>query len=217
MRWSLACDGAAELCAEIRAAGVWTPILVLAPVCDARCIAALDAGADDCEIDPVAPRRARGSAARPGATRPARAAQHPHRRVAAPGPGYPTRVRPRDAAADRGRAVRPAGAADAPRGPGARPAADIAEHVWDWAWEARSNAIDVHVHHLRSVLRLGPRRSAIDTVRGIGYRLEARARAASDRAISGWHLGSCSFMQPGAGSAYRTRPPDHGDHRRRWS
>lgn len=43
----------------------------------------------------------------------------------------------------------------------------IEEKLYGWQEEVESNAIEVHIHHLRG--KLGP--SMIQTVRGIGYRL----------------------------------------------
>ena len=44
----------------------------------------------------------------------------------------------------------------------------LLEHAWDFAYEHRSNVIDVYVGYLRQ--KLG--RDAIETVRGAGYRLD---------------------------------------------
>jgi two-component system OmpR family response regulator len=46
---------------------------------------------------------------------------------------------------------------------------ELLEHVWDAAYENRSNVIEVYVAYLRD--KLG--RDAIQTVRGAGYRLAA--------------------------------------------
>jgi two-component system OmpR family response regulator/two-component system response regulator QseB len=45
--------------------------------------------------------------------------------------------------------------------------------LYSWGEEVESNAVDVHVHHLRR--KLG--RHLIETVRGVGYRIRARARS----------------------------------------
>lgn len=47
----------------------------------------------------------------------------------------------------------------------------LEQHLYSWGQEVESNAIEVHIHHLRR--KLGP--GVIDTVRGVGYTL---ARAA---------------------------------------
>jgi two-component system OmpR family response regulator len=43
----------------------------------------------------------------------------------------------------------------------------LLEHAWDFAYENRSNVVDVYVGHLRG--KIG--REALETVRGAGYRL----------------------------------------------
>ncbi|MEV6586586.1 response regulator transcription factor [Streptomyces acidicola] len=48
--------------------------------------------------------------------------------------------------------------------------ADILEHVWDFAYEGDPNIVEVYVSTLRRKLGAG----LIKTVRGAGYRLEAR-------------------------------------------
>ena len=52
------------------------------------------------------------------------------------------------------------------------PKADIVAHVWDFAYEGGDNVVEVHVSALRR--KLG--RDAIETVRGVGYRVAPRAR-----------------------------------------
>jgi two-component system OmpR family response regulator len=44
---------------------------------------------------------------------------------------------------------------------------ELLEHAWDFAYENRSNVVDVYVRYLRQ--KLGA--STIETVRGAGYRL----------------------------------------------
>lgn len=46
----------------------------------------------------------------------------------------------------------------------------LEQHLYSWGQEVESNAIEVHVHHLRR--KLGP--SVIRTVRGIGYTLPGK-------------------------------------------
>ena len=46
---------------------------------------------------------------------------------------------------------------------------ELLEHVWDNSYENRSNVIEVYVGYLREKLD----REAIETVRGVGYRLRA--------------------------------------------
>jgi len=49
----------------------------------------------------------------------------------------------------------------------------IAEHVWGYDFESESNVIDVHIRSLRRKLDAGRDRTAIETVRGVGYRIAA--------------------------------------------
>ncbi len=48
---------------------------------------------------------------------------------------------------------------------------EIIEHVWDWAYDGASNVVDVYVRYLRIKLGEGPGIPVIETVRGVGYRL----------------------------------------------
>ena len=49
----------------------------------------------------------------------------------------------------------------------------LLEHVWDGAYENRSNVIDVYVRYLREKVDLPFGTDSIETVRGVGYRLRA--------------------------------------------
>ncbi len=53
----------------------------------------------------------------------------------------------------------------------------IAEHVWDRAFEARSNTIDVLIARIRRKLEAGRQRRLIFTVRGLGYALRGMETA----------------------------------------
>ena len=44
---------------------------------------------------------------------------------------------------------------------------ELLEHAWDFAYENRSNVVDVYIRRLRR--KIGP--DAVETVRGAGYRL----------------------------------------------
>jgi DNA-binding response OmpR family regulator len=50
---------------------------------------------------------------------------------------------------------------------------DILDHVWDYGFEGDLNIVEVYVRHLRNKLDRPFGRSAIETVRGAGYRLAA--------------------------------------------
>jgi two-component system OmpR family response regulator len=47
----------------------------------------------------------------------------------------------------------------------------LLEHAWDFAFESRSNVVDVYVRYLREKLDRPFGRSSFETVRGAGYRL----------------------------------------------
>jgi two-component system OmpR family response regulator len=50
---------------------------------------------------------------------------------------------------------------------------DLLEHVWDQSYENRSNVIEVYVGYLRDKLDRPFNRRSLETVRGMGYRLQA--------------------------------------------
>lgn len=50
------------------------------------------------------------------------------------------------------------------------------EHVWDFAYDNRSNVVDVYVRYLREKVDRPFGTVAIETVRGVGYRLRAGGR-----------------------------------------
>ena len=47
----------------------------------------------------------------------------------------------------------------------------LLEHAWDFAYENRSNVIDVYIRHLRDKIDEPFGRRSLETVRGAGYRL----------------------------------------------
>ena len=49
----------------------------------------------------------------------------------------------------------------------------LLEHAWDFAYENRSNVVDVYVRYLREKLDRPFERNSLETVRGAGYRLTA--------------------------------------------
>jgi two-component system OmpR family response regulator len=51
--------------------------------------------------------------------------------------------------------------------------AEILEHVWDFAFDGTSNVVDVYVRYLREKIDRPFGRDTIETVRGVGYRLQA--------------------------------------------
>jgi two-component system, OmpR family, response regulator len=50
---------------------------------------------------------------------------------------------------------------------------DLIEHAWDFAYESRSNIVDVYVRYLRAKVDRPFGVQSIETVRGVGYRLRA--------------------------------------------
>jgi two-component system, OmpR family, response regulator len=51
----------------------------------------------------------------------------------------------------------------------------LLEHAWDFAYENRSNIVDVYVRHLRRKIDEPFGRRSLETIRGAGYRLRADA------------------------------------------
>jgi len=49
----------------------------------------------------------------------------------------------------------------------------LLEHAWDFAYENRSNIVDVYIRHLRQRIDEPFGRQSLETVRGVGYRLRA--------------------------------------------
>jgi two-component system OmpR family response regulator len=49
----------------------------------------------------------------------------------------------------------------------------LLDHAWDFAYENRSNVVDVYVRHLRTKIDEPFGRRSLETVRGAGYRLRA--------------------------------------------
>jgi two-component system, OmpR family, response regulator len=48
---------------------------------------------------------------------------------------------------------------------------ELLEHAWDYAYESRSNVVDVYVRYLREKIDRPFGRASLETVRGAGYRL----------------------------------------------
>jgi two-component system OmpR family response regulator len=49
----------------------------------------------------------------------------------------------------------------------------LLEHAWDFAYENRSNIVDVYIRHLRSKIDQPFGRHSLETIRGAGYKLRA--------------------------------------------
>ena len=160
-----------KVCAALRAKQIWTPVLMLTAkdgeLDEAK---ALDTGADDFLSKPfsyvVLVARLRALMRRGGAERPVTltvgeiAVDVAARRCTIA--GEPVALTPREFAVleylmrRQGEVV---------------PKADVVAHVWDFNFEGSDNIVEVHVSALRR--KLGA--SSIETVRGAGYRMHARA------------------------------------------
>lgn len=160
-----------QVCAELRAADVWTPILMLtAKDGEWDEAEALDTGADDFVTKPfsyvalVARLRAlirRGGAARPAVLEAGDLRFDPGARRAWRG-DTEVGLTAREMALleflmrHRGEVVSKT---------------QILDHVWDASFDGDPNVVEVYVGHLRAKLDRPFGRSAIQTVRGAGYRL----------------------------------------------
>ena len=162
-----------SVCRELREAGVWSPILMLTArdgVEDR--VAGLDGGADDYLTKPfsfaelLARLRAlvrRGSPERPAVLRAGSLRLDPATRDAMRGERkidlsakefalLETFMRRPDEVLSR---------------------LDLLEHAWDYAYENRSNVVDVYVRYLREKIDRPFGVESIETVRGAGYRFRA--------------------------------------------
>jgi two-component system OmpR family response regulator len=160
-----------EVCRRLRAAGRWSPVLMLTArdgVQDR--VAGLDAGADDYLTKPFSFdelfARIRALLRRGPSERPT---------VLAAGD---LELDPAKRRVTRGRAaidLTPKEFAMLElflRHPGeALTRTRILEHVWDFAYEGDSNVVDVYVRYLREKVDRPFGRRSIETVRGVGYRL----------------------------------------------
>jgi two-component system OmpR family response regulator len=160
-----------EVCRRLRVAGNWVPVLMLTARADVEDrVMGLDAGADDYLTKPFSfaelLARLRALARRPPLERPA---------VLEAGD---LRLDPSTRSVWRG---------DTPVELSAKEFAlletfmrraghvltrlDLLDHAWDYAYENRSNVVDVYVRYLREKVDRPFGRSSIETVRGVGYRL----------------------------------------------
>lgn len=161
-------DGFA-LCAEIRRAGIWTPVLMLTArdaVVDR--VRGLDVGADDYLVKPfafpelTARLRAlvrRGAPERPTVLVAGSLTIDPAAR-AVEVDGRPLSLSAREYSLLE-LFVRHAG--------DVLTRTQIIERVWDWAYDGTSNVVDVYVRYLRTKLAAHPSAPRIETARGVGY------------------------------------------------
>jgi two-component system, OmpR family, response regulator len=166
------CDGF-EVCRRLRAAGRWTPILLVTArdgVSDR--VRGLDAGADDYVIKPfsfeelAARVRAlirRGTGEHPSVLEVGTMRLDPARREAWR-EGSALSLTPKEFALLE-YVMRRAGQVVT--------RTMILEHVWDFADDVASNVVDQYIAYLRNKVDRPFGRCDIETVRGIGYRLRA--------------------------------------------
>ncbi|MFA5942465.1 MAG: response regulator transcription factor [Candidatus Paceibacterota bacterium] len=50
---------------------------------------------------------------------------------------------------------------------------DILFNVWDFHFDSFSNVVDVHINHLRKKINKGKNKNYLETIRGVGYRINA--------------------------------------------
>jgi two-component system OmpR family response regulator len=162
-----------ETCRQLRGSGVWAPVLMLTARDSVEDrVAGLDTGADDYLVKPFAfaelLARLRALARRGDGERPS---------VLEVGDLF---LDPATRQARRGtREIRLSAKEFAlletfMRRPGeVLSRLHLLEHAWDFAYENRSNVVDVYVRHLRRKIDEPFGRQSLETVRGAGYRLRA--------------------------------------------
>jgi two-component system OmpR family response regulator len=160
-----------ETCRRLRNAGVWAPVLMLTArdSVDDR-VAGLDAGADDYLTKPFSfaelLARLRAVARRGGIERPTELAVgdlrlDPATRRAWRG-DTEVRLSPKEFALLEAFMRRPGQVLSR---------LQLLEHAWDFAYDNRSNVVDVYVRYLRAKVDRPFGVETLETVRGAGYRL----------------------------------------------
>ena len=162
-----------DTCRTLRNEGVWSPVLMLTSrdAVEDR-VAGLDAGADDYLTKPFSfaelLARLRALARRGGVERPAELEVGDLRLDPAGRRAWRGKVEvqlsPKEFALLETFMRRPGQVLSR---------LQLLEHAWDFAYENRSNVIDVYVRYLREKVDRPFGASSIETVRGVGYRLRA--------------------------------------------
>jgi two-component system, OmpR family, response regulator len=160
-----------EVCRRVRENGVWAPVLMLTArdAVEDR-VAGLDAGADDYLSKPFSfaelLARIRALVRRGGAERPVAIEVGD------------LKLDPATREVWRGRTEVKLSAKEFAlleafmRRPGlVLSRLQLLEHAWDYAYENRSNVVDVYIRYLRDKIDRPFGRDSIETVRGVGYRL----------------------------------------------
>jgi two-component system OmpR family response regulator len=167
-----------DTCRQLRSSGVWAPVLMLTArdgVGDR--VAGLDAGADDYLAKPfsfaelLARLRAlarRGSVERPTELVVGDLRLDPGARKVWRGDAE-IRLSPKEFALLETFMRRPGQALSR---------LQLLEHAWDFAYENRSNVVDVYVRYLREKVDRPFGAGSLETVRGVGYRLRDEDGAA---------------------------------------
>lgn len=192
------------LCADLRKAGIWTPVLMLTArdaVTDR--VRGLDVGADDYLVKPFAfpelTARIRALARRGAPERPtvltvgSLGLNPAARSVTIDGEPLPLSGR------EFGLLelfMRRAG--------DVLSRTEIIEHVWDWAYDGTSNVVDVYVRYLRSKLVDHPMAPRIETIRGMGYVLRAPAERGGRQEQAGPAVVGGSAVVAGSATAVAT-------------
>jgi two-component system OmpR family response regulator len=162
-----------EVCRRLRTAGVWSPVLMLTARDSVEDrVAGLDSGADDYLVKPFAfselLARLRALARRGETGRPAVLAVGDLRLDPA------TRVVTRESTPIALSAKEFALLETFMRRPGeVLSRFHLLEHAWDFAYENRSNVVDVYVRRLRRKIDEPFGSESLETVRGAGYRLRS--------------------------------------------
>src|SRR5690242_2394718 len=160
-----------ELCRRLRGAGIWAPVLMLTARDSVEDrVAGLDSGADDYLLKPFAfaelLARLRALVRRADGERPAALTVDD------------LRLDPATRDVARGEAPIALSAKEFAlletfmRRPGeVLSRLHLLEHAWDFAYDNRSNVVDVYIGRLRKKIDEPFGRESLETVRGVGYRL----------------------------------------------